>query len=80
MAKFLVALSVSDDGSTSYEREIEAVFASSAAEKWAAWYCAFTAEYDSPFECSVNEAGGAWKRFEIEIEPIPHYHASEVNT
>lgn len=50
-----------------------------AAEEWSAWYCARNAEWDLE-ECFVRPRGGEWEKYNIEIESVPHFHASKAIT
>jgi len=49
-----------------------------AAERWAADYCAFHAEYDVD-ECFVRTLGGPWVRYSITIESRPTFSASRAS-
>ena len=73
MQSFKVAL----DRYGSYERAVSSVDANRAAEEWAAWYCSHTTEYDLS-ECYVQEGGGAWVEFSIEIDSRPIFNAARV--
>lgn len=52
-----------------------------AATSWAEWYCRYTAEYDSPFECFVRRVEGDKEgpitRFIINITQMPVFEAVE---
>lgn len=67
-----------------YSRGLTSSDAKAAAEEFAAWYCGHNAEWDdTDLVVSVREkfAGfGPWKDFKIEIETVPHFHATPTDT
>jgi hypothetical protein len=73
MATFDVSDSDLEDGRLV---TIAALDAETAAERWAADYCAYHAEYDVD-ECFVREMGQSWVRYSITIESRPTFHASK---
>jgi len=72
MATFDVTDSDLEEGSLV---TIAALDEETAAQRWAADYCAYHAEYDVE-ECFVRTLGGPWQRYEITIESSPVFHAT----
>jgi hypothetical protein len=64
-----------EDLEEGYLRSFDTFDEQAAAERWAAVYCAYNAEYDVS-QCFVRKPGGEWQRYEITIDSHPVFHAA----